>query len=327
MQPVYTANQRISARDFNSLMLERRDLQENAKKSLSKKQRQNDRAFQLAIYYEYDENGNKKLVQFDIINCLAYLMEPEGIRSKLLGIEYSTEQQGWITTVDLLHKYQSSLFPTIDSIFLCVPKNYDTNKIDIITNIEANNEIAIERISLTYNIIQLYDIEIEEGSNTVLIKNDYRDIPSIVIPHTYGAFRYEIVYKKDGESYRSFVKITNCNYKDGNDVYEMPDYEERFDVSPGSTKTYYLVVDDSIGYAQGRIETTPPDPTQTPKFQPLFTIDEYGHIVKDFRGMPHFGGGGDYEMEIASVGGEYQLQLKSGDTIVSRLPLTKHSSL
>ena len=37
--------------------------------------------------------------------------------------------------------------------------------------------------------------------------------------------------------------------------------------------------------------------------------------------------GGNYELVIVSVGGEYQLQLKSGENIVSRLYLTKHSSL
>lgn len=326
MQPIYTSGQRLSARDINSMLLERNDLQAYAKRSSNRKLRRNDRAFQLAIYYEYDKDGKKTLADFHIINCVAYIMQPEGIRSKLVGVEYTSEGQ-WITEVDLLHKYDKSLFNTIDSIYLCVPKNYDTNKIDIITNIEASNEAVIQKISLTYNIVKLYDVKIGEDSNSVIVENDYRDIQTVVIPYTYGAFRYEIVYKKDSERYNSFVKLSNCHYKDGNDVHSLPDYEDKLDVVPGTTKTYYLVIDDSNGYSQAQISTTEPDPAITPKFQPLVTIDGYGHIIKDYRGMPHFGGGGDYEMEIASVGGEYQLQLKSGDTIVSRLLLTRHSSL
>ena len=326
MQPIYTSGQRLSARDVNSLLLERKNIQDYAKRSSNRKLRMNDRAFQLAIYYEYDKDGKKTLTQFEVINCIAYIMQPEGLRSKLVGIEYTSEGQ-WIEEVDLLHKYHKSLFNTIDSIYLCVPKNYDTNKLDIITNIEASNEAVIQNISLTYNIVKLYDVEIAEDSNSVIVKNDYRDIQTIVIPYTYGAFRYDIVYKKDGEKYSSFVKLSNCYYKDGNEVYEMSDYEEKFDVVPDTTKTYYLVIDDSNGSSQASISTTEPDPAITPKFQPLITIDGYGHIIKDYRGMPHFGGSGDYEMEIASVGGEYQLQLKSGGTIVSRLPLTRHSSL
>lgn len=61
MQPIYRTNQRLSAKDVNELMKEKRQQQAAEYKSVGMRKFEADRPFQLAIYYKYDEDGKKVL--------------------------------------------------------------------------------------------------------------------------------------------------------------------------------------------------------------------------------------------------------------------------